>query len=213
MANYRRELSKNDQKNLHSKYKDLIDEDGGIFTSDKRRKLLGLKQKHGKYFEDTADFWYDVRTTVANGLKDLELFFEVAHQEQIQDVLHDSPIKEEVNLGKKYKNIEEIMELSKRIPTLQKTLESLFKDYTKVHTAKSSTGQTYSVSEPIEKDDAWKAMLAEKIVKICMEFFMTHNLISTKAHLRLVEELQDMLNVEVSRTFYLKRDQRTKGYA
>ncbi|OLC36168.1 MAG: hypothetical protein AUH84_02040 [Thaumarchaeota archaeon 13_1_40CM_4_38_7] len=212
MANYRREISKYEQKDVHSKYRDLVDKDGGIFTKDKRRKLLGLKQEHGKYFQDTADFWYDVRQTVANGLKDLELFFEVAHQEQIKEVLHDSPIKEEVGLGRKYKNVEEILELSKRIPTLKKALESLFKDYRVIRRAKLPTGQKYSVSEPVEKEDSWKALLAEDIVNICMEFFMKRNLISTKAHLRLVEELQDMLDVEVSRTFYLKRDQRTKGH-
>jgi hypothetical protein len=213
MANYRRKLSKNDQKDLHFKYKDLADEDGGIFTRDKRRKLLGIRQEHGKYFEDTADFWYDVRQTVSNGLKDLELFFEVAHQEQIKEVLYDSPIKDQVNLGKKFNNIEEIMEHSKKIPRLQKTLESLFQDYTKIRKVELPTGEKYSVSEFVEKEDSWKAILAEDIVKICMEFFMKHNLITTKAHVRLVEELQDMLNVEVSRTFYLKRDQRTKGYA
>src|SRR2546427_475668 len=114
MANYRREISKYEQKDVHSKYRDLVDKDGGIFTKDKRRKLLGLKQEHGKNFQN--------------------------------------------------------------------------------------------------KEDSWKALLAEDIVNICMEFFMKRNLISTKAHLRLVEELQDMLDVEVSRTFYLKRDQRTKGH-
>jgi len=75
MANYRRELTKKQLNKIHSRYKDLVNSDGGIFTKDKRRKLLGLKQKSGKYFEESADFWYDVRTTVLNGLKDFELFF------------------------------------------------------------------------------------------------------------------------------------------
>ncbi len=121
MANYRRKLSKNDLKLIHSVYKVHTDDDGGIFTKDKRRKLLGLKQKQGTYHEDTADFWYDVRSSVKSGLMDLELFFEVAHQNQIKEVLYDAPSKEELKSLKLTRDHNKIYYLQRQIPSLTHT--------------------------------------------------------------------------------------------
>src|SRR2546427_4594121 len=87
IANYRRELYKMERMNLIDKYKKLRDADGGIFTSTMRRRLLGIKLSSDREIrEDSADFWYNVRTYVKNGLKDLELICEVAHPEQLEDM-------------------------------------------------------------------------------------------------------------------------------
>ena len=82
MAKYRRELSKIQQKDIQTTYSKHKKDAGGIFTEPKRRKLIGLKKKSSKEFEETSDFWYDVRTTVKSGLMDLQLISQVANNDQ-----------------------------------------------------------------------------------------------------------------------------------
>jgi len=212
MANYRRKLSKNDLNLIHSVYKVHTDDEGGIFTEDKRRKLLGLKQKQGKYFEDTADFWYDVRSSVKSGLKDLELFFEVADKNQIKEVLYDAPLKEEMNLPKLTRDYNKIYFLQRQIPSLIRTLTALFQKYYKKRKIKLSTGETRKYSEHIEEDDTWRAMLVNDIINISITYLRDHNLISSKAHERLTDEFVDMVNVEIARGTQLSLNQRVKGF-
>ena len=212
MANYRRKLSKNDLKLVHSVYKVHTDDDGGIFTKDKRRKLLGLKQKKGTYFEDSADFWYDVRSSVKSGLKDLELFFEVAHQNQIKDVLYDAPLKEELSLPKQTQDHNKMYVLQRQIPSLKSTLNTLLQKYYKSRKIKLPTGEIRRYSEHIEEDDTWRAMLVHDIINICITYLQDHNLISSKAHQRLVDEFQDMINVEIARGTKLSLNERVKGF-
>jgi len=212
MANYRRDLSKIDLKRIHSKYRAHTDDDGGIFTKDKRRKLLGLKQKHGKYFEDTADFWYDVRSSVKSSLKDLELFFEVAHQNQIKEVLYDAPSKEELKSLKLTRDHNKIYYLQRQIPSLTHTLSALFQKYYKTSKMKLPTGEIRRYSEHIEEDDMWRANLVYDIIKIGVTYLRDHNLVSSKAHERLTDEFVDMVNVEIARGIKLSLNERVKGF-
>ncbi len=213
MAIYRRELSKNEQKLIHSIYTVHTDDDGGIFTKDKRRKLLGLKQKQGKYFEDTADFWYDVRTSVKSGLKDLELFFEVADTDQIKEILYDAPLKEELNLPKQTRDPNKMYELQRQIPSLKRTLSTLFQKYYKTKKYKTNEGKIQKYSEHIEEDDTWRAYLVHDMINLGIIYLRDHNLISSKAHERLTDEFIDMVNVEISRGTKIPLHERVKGYA
>ena len=212
MANYRRKLSKSDLNLIHSIYKVHTDDKGGIFTKDKRKKLLGLKQEHGKYFEDTADFWYDVRTTVTNALKDLELFFDVAHKKQIKDVIHDTPLKEELSLPKISKDHNEIYFLSRQIPSFKKTLTALLQKSYKYKKTKLPSGQIQKYYEHVEEEEEWRAILVHDIINICITYLNDHNLISSKAHARLTDEFQDMVNVEIARGTKLSLNERVKGF-
>lgn len=212
MANYRRKLSKNDLKLIHSVYKVHTDDDGGIFTKDKRRKLLGLKQKQGKYFEDTADFWYDVRSSIKSGLKDLELFFDVADQKQIKEVIHDTPLKEELQLSKITQDHNKMYILSRQISSLTKTLTALLQKHYKPSKTKLPSGEIRKYSKFIEEDEEWKAFLVHDIINIGITYLQDHNLISSKAHERLVDEFQDMMNVEIARGTKLSLNERVKGY-
>ena len=213
MANYRREIKQMDLKKLHLKYKDHDASEGGIFTKDKRRKLLGLKPEHGKHHEDTADFWLDVRSTVKSGLKDLELFFEVAHPDQIEKILEPSLSKEELEQMKETKDQELIQILWQKPSSLLAVLRSLLQDHVQVKIKKTKEGHPYRDVQYLEKDDSWRAMLAENIIVICLQFLQEHNFMSSKIQQRQVEELKDMINVEVGRGFYLKREKRVKGWA
>jgi len=213
MANYRRELSKNDLKLIHSIYKVHTDDEGGIFTKDKRRKLLGLKQKQGKYFEDTADFWYDVRSSIKSGLMDLELFFEVADKNQIKDVLYDAELKAQSDLLKLKIELNKRYELERQIPSFTRTLSTLFQKYYKARKYKLSTGEMRKYSEHVEEDDTWRALLVEKMINIGISYLKDHNLISSKAHERLTDEFVDMVNVEIARGTQLSLNQRIKASA
>src|SRR3972149_4228084 len=198
MANYRRELSKNDSKYLHENFNVHVNDDGGIFTKDKRKKLVGLKPEHGKYFEDTADFWLDVRDTVKSGLKDLELFFEVAHPQQIKDIFFDSPKKEESEILKKSLDWNKQSVLQRQIPSLQRTLSSLFQGQYRYKTVKSATGEVRKYSEQIKDELEWKSNLVRDIIALGISYLNRNNLISSIAHHRLVDEFVDMINVEIA---------------
>ncbi|QLH03004.1 hypothetical protein C5F47_05295 [Nitrosopumilus cobalaminigenes] len=211
MANYRRELSKIEQKDVHSRYKIHTDDYGGIFTKDKRRKLLGLKQKQGKYHEDTADFWYDVRSSVKSGLMDLELFFEVADKNQIKDVLYDAEQKAQLDLLKQKLELNKQYELERQIPSFTRVLSVLFQKYYKSRKYKLSTGETRKYSEHVEEDDTWRAEIIEKMINTCIIYLRDHNLISSKAHERLTDEFIDMVNVEIARGTKLSLNERVKG--
>jgi len=213
MANYRRELSKYEARFMHAKFQNHTNANGGIFTPDKRRKLLGLKPKQGKHHEDTADFWYDIKTTVKSGLKDFELFFDVASPEQIGKILEVRSTKDDLDKLHKISDPFEQETFWKSFPSLQGTLRALFRDYTKTRITKLKDGGVSKWVEPIDYDDSWKAQLADSVVQICLKFFREHRLISSKAHERLVDEMEDMLNVEVARGTQLPRSQRVKGYA
>jgi hypothetical protein len=212
MANYRRELNQRDQKLTHVIYKNHVNNDGGIFTKDKRRKLLGLRQEHGKYFEDTADFWYDVRSSVKTGLKDLELFFSVAHPEQIREVIFDYPKKEEADILKKTHDANKQFELFRQIPSLNRMLSSLFEPHYRYKTVKSHAGEPVTYSEQIEEEEEWKPFLLHDIIKLGIEYLESQNFISSKAHQRLTEEFLDMINVEIARGSRLRLYDRLKGF-
>ena len=211
IANYRRELYQMERKNLIDKYKKLRDAKGGIFTSTMRRRLLGIKLESNKQFrEDSADFWYDVRTYVKNGLKDLELICEVAHPDQLDDILVGRFLsKEEQQELAKISDQNENHMFFERLPSLTRTLTALFRDYKRVKTVKSPNSDLqYNELVSIEKSDAWRAELANQIIKIGLNFYKEHNLITTKAHQRLVDELEDMLDVELGHAHVLPRDKR-----
>ena len=210
MANYRRELTINESKYLHDIFKAHVNDDGGIFTADKRKKLLGLKPEHGKYFEDTADFWYDVTSTVKSGLKDLELFFEVAHHEKIKDIIYDSVKKEESQILKKTQDGNKQNILQRQIPSLTQTLASLFKTPTRLKKYKLPSGQSHEYSESIDEGE-WKAMLAHDIIKEGISYLQRQKLISSMAHQRLVVEFEDMINVEIAKGTRLPLNQRVEA--
>jgi|SRR6185312_9006759 len=213
MADYRRELSRYDQKNILGKYKKHQDADGGIFVSDKRRKLLGIKAKSKKHIhQDTSEFWYDVRKTVKSGLKDLELICDVAHPDQLKEMFTETLFKEEKDELAKLQTADDQVKFLKTIPSLEKFLTALFKDYVvNRYAIDKQTSRKYTKSNVIGSD-VWKAYLAYEIVVICLKFFTEHNFISTKAHERLVDEVENMLNVEVARGTKLERNERVKGF-
>lgn len=78
---------------LREKYKSFINEDGGIFVKGTRKRLLGLSPGRPGWDESSADFRYDVRRYVKQALIDLELFIEVADENDVNNVLNIESLK------------------------------------------------------------------------------------------------------------------------
>ena len=147
------------------------------------------------------------------GLKDLELFFEVADKNQIKDVLYDAELKAQSNLLKLKIELNKRYVLERQIPSFTRTLSVLFQKYYKDRKHKLSTGEIRKYSEHVEEDDTWRALLVEKMINIGISYLKDHNLISSKAHERLTDEFVDMVNVEIARGTQLSLNQRVKGSA
>jgi hypothetical protein len=167
------------------KYKELRDSEGGIFTSKTRRRLLAVKpDKKLNFREDNYDMWRDIKIYVKNGLKDLELFCETAHPDQVREVFKTTVDR----------NIEDL----ERKPSLEKTLSILLKDF-KTYKKKINPENDLKYSEPsnIDRDRVWKAELAYNIIRIALKYFQDENLITSKIHERLCSEVLDMLQSEI----------------
>jgi hypothetical protein len=176
MANYRRKLVENHRKIIHDQFKDHLGAYGGLFTEDKRRKLSGVKAKPTKDNEkESADFWYDTRKTVKNGLKDLELFCYVAHPEQVREIFEHQLIPDELFTPS----------------PLVEVLNSLFGDFPISDYQKINETRTFNL---------WKAPLAYGIAKILVEYMQRENLITSQAHHRVAEEFLDMMVSEIGHT-------------
>ena len=174
MAKYRREIVERDLMNIRDQFKGHLKAEGGIFTEDKRRKLLGIKAKSKKQIkQDNPNFWCDVRNTVRNGLKDLELFSLVAHPKQVKEIFEHRMVS-----GKTF------------TPSpLADVLIALFgdfpvSDYQKINEAKAF--------------DLWKAPLAYEIMRILIGYFLRRSLIASLAHQRVSDEFLDMMRVEIA---------------
>lgn len=176
MAKYRREIAEKDLRIIRDQFKGHVSEKGGIFTDDKRRKLLGVKAKLSKQVqEDTPDFWYDVRTTVKNGFKDLRLFCLVAHPEQVKEIFEHKMIT-----GKPF------------TPSpISDLLSALFEDFPIPDYQKINETREFNL---------WKAPLAYEVVKILVEYMQRENLITSQAHHRVAEEFLDMMAAEIGHT-------------
>lgn len=197
MANYRRELPRSKLEFLLDKYKGHRDAEGGIFTSDKRRKLLGVKAESSKQIhQDTTDFWYDVRTTVKSGLTDLQLIAEVAHPEQLKEMFKMIPFGE--------------WEKDRSETSLVNILDVIFEDHNRPVLKKTEDGKKY-LSRSNDVDDLWKAELVYEIVERCLKFYQESGLITSKVHERLVDEAIDMLGSEYSQA--LSRELKLPYYA
>ena len=73
---------------LREKYKDYIENDGGIFTSAKRKRLLKYSPGRKGYSEEPAQFRYDVRRFVQQAFVDLELFIEAVDKKDVNRTIN-----------------------------------------------------------------------------------------------------------------------------
>ena len=192
MAQYRRKLSKSEQSYIHGKYKHHKNDDVGIFTSDRRRKLLGLKAKDRTIKnKNMPNFWSDVRKYSKLGLSDLHLVADIGNQNQLKEIFGLVTFKEWDEDPSK--------------TDIAKLLQTIFSSQPRSKIVKRKAGLT---PIPNSDDDVWLAHLAYDVVLECFSFFKDHNLVTSMAHERLIEETEDMLNSEIGRSWFVTREYR-----
>ncbi len=192
MVQYRRYLIPGRREFVRKNFEHHLNAEGGLFTPDKRRKVLGIRAKSKIAPQNMANFWSDVRRYVRNGLSDLRLVADVANSEQMKEMFSLYSFDE----GQKDRAKTSIAKLVKTI------LES------PDGSDRFIVGRQRKPSGKKEEPDAWKAFLAVKIVEECLEFFNTHGFVTSKAHQRLVDELIDMLRTEMSHAMFVERGYR-----
>ena len=192
MAQYRRKLSKSEQSYIHGKYKRHKNDDTGIFTSDRRRKLLGLKPKDRTIKDkNMPNFWSDVRKYSKLGLTDLHLVADIGNQNQLKEIFGSVTFEE--------------WDKDQSKTDIAKLLRTIFSSqpYFQVKKVKGIL-----MPMPNDESDIWLANLAYTIVLECFKFFKEHNLVTSMAHERLIDETEDMLNSEIGRAWFLPRERR-----
>ena len=87
---------KKEEEKIKLEYEDI--EGKGIFNSKTRGKLLGIKTRGREPIEfkkpqDRANFWFARRESIKGGIKDIELFIEVADEDSLNQVITFDRIK------------------------------------------------------------------------------------------------------------------------
>jgi len=171
MVDYRAILrKKEDQDSYLKRYKWHLDAYGGIFTPDKRSKLIGINPTNPQPYKDTPNFWLDVRNSVKNSLTDLQLICEVAHSEQLKKMFQLIP-------PKYYSD-------PPTPPSLDRVLISLL--------------ETHKEDYENKENVVWRAELAIALVRICLKFFKGNHFITSSMHDRTLSEVLNLLQSELS---------------
>ncbi len=148
-------------------------------------------------------------------MRDFQLIIETLTDDKLQEIFKKDNLSDEEQKRKPEINSDAEKEFYQNLPSLLNVLESLFKLETRVVKVPYKEGKMKKIHqfvEVVDEDDSWKAILAEDIMNICLKFFIEHRYISTKAHQRLVDEIKDAINVEVSRGMHTNISERTKGH-
>jgi len=78
---------------LREKYRPIVSNRGGIFTTTTRKRLLGLSPGRPGWSEDSADFRYNARNMVEQALIDLALFIEVADKKDVSRIINQESLE------------------------------------------------------------------------------------------------------------------------
>ena len=111
-----------------------------------------------------------LRNSVATGLADLQLITEIVADEQLYQMFRETTHPE--------------LEQKKYAADLIILIERLLRAH----------GETELI---LREDVLWKADLAEKIVNMCFTFFKSHDMISSSAHKRTIDEAQNLIATEI----------------
>lgn len=195
-STYTRDLSKNQIKELKEKYSDHLSRTRqGFLSMPVKQRLLKIKKMEREMTnEEKQRYFYDIREHAKTAFGDFLLLMDTLQDSQIKEIFEGQNLSlKEMNQLKQVKTNEDSTKFFQKLPSFLNLLTTLF-------------------SEHEEKDDSWKAYTSYYVVMACTKFLREHNFISTKAHERLLDEVENMINVEIARGVYLEREQRVKGF-
>jgi hypothetical protein len=182
---YRRELTPDQKESLRVKYRDYLQYSrGGFLTTNKRKRLLEIKK--GDEGTPEADFWYKLKQSARDSIVDLQMICDIADNEQIKEIFQRIPIKK----------------IEKNVPIKNE-------DFVSLPRLISSVLVTNWRSE--KKDDLWKALLVKELINACLNYIETSGILMTKAHMRLIDEIRDLVNAVIGVAIELPPDRR-RGY-
>ena len=212
---YLRELKSKEINDLKKKFSDHIKpRKNGFLTRKLREKLLRIS-KHTESNRENYDNPYEIREHAKSAMRDFQLIIETLTDDRIKEIFKKDFLSDEEQKRKPEINSKDEIEFFQNLPSILNVFDSLFKLKTKIVKITYKDGKeekSHEYVDVIDYDDSWKAILAEDILNTCLKFFIEHRYISTKAHQRLVDEIKDAINVEVSRGMNLKISERTKGH-
>lgn len=195
---YTREYTLTQLKELQDKFKVSSGKKRGFLSSNHRKVLLHQK-RIGKRTSTTSDsdFYYTIREKAKGALTDYSLITETLTDSQLEEIFSVTKMESDPF-------------------TLTSFLEKLFELELVSVALKDIKGkyiENKSFKMPIDQNDLWKALLAERILNICIDFFVDHRYISTQVHAGFLENLRELINVEISRASQLSIHNRVKGIA
>ncbi len=207
-SEYTRELSEKQIKTLQARYKGYIKRTRrGFLSTSEKEKLLKIR-KWQESDAEISQFFYEVRESAKTAFTDFVLLCDTLNEKEIESIFSNNYSKTELSKMPDSMNFELMEQYYRSHPIFKDVIRYILQDRSVVSLSNVKSAKKLELF----LDDSWQAYLAHDLIRICLQFFREHGFISTKAHERLAEEVEDMINVEVSRGIKLKRHERTKGF-
>lgn len=172
MADYRADLLPNIEKNIRKSYTKLYEEYPVYGMFGKTTRQKLLKSSEYDKSKYGPQFWSITRKSVTRGLIDISLFCNIANSEQLEKTM----------FGYAEVPIPNSIE-SSTIRLLPYLMSVIFNQ------------------KQNEKTDSWKIDLANRVLSEIFMFYRNREIVNSKAYLRLLEEVEDFLKIELGRRY------------
>lgn len=194
-STYIRELNKKQIKDLQAKYSEHLKQSRqGFLSMPVKKKLLRVTRFEKDEKSDQSGFFYDIREHAKASFGDFLLLLDTLDDAQIQKIFESQMLSDkQLSNLRKITDPKDMQEFFEKLPNFLSMINQIFKD------------RTY--------DDTWQAYMSYYVIIICTRFLKEHGFVSTISHNRLLDEIEDMVNVEIARGTRLKREDRVKGFA
>ncbi len=158
----------------------------GIFSTSRRERILTRTKSRDQI--TNKQLWFDVRAQIRDSLVDLELLCDVVSFQQAKEMFQTTPFVS----SRKNKDRESSKPL---LSSLSNILNQI------LNIPKSSKDQ----------NDLWKTLLVKEIINECLTY-LTHNadFIMTKSHIRLLDEMRDLVDATVGISVIVPVEERVK---
>lgn len=207
-SKYTRELNEKEIKTLQTRYKGYLKRTRrGFLSTSEREKLLKIKKWHESDGE-IYQFFYDIRERAKTAFADLILLCDTLNEKEIENIFSNNYSNTELKKMPDGMSFELMEQYYRSYSVFKDVIRYVLQDRSTIKLSNIKLKKDFELFD----DDSWQAFLAHDLIRICLQFYKEHGFITTKAHERLTEEVEDMINVEVSRGINLKRHERTKGF-
>ncbi len=184
---YWRPLESSQKSIILKKYSRLRTVSGrGIFSTSRRERILTRTKSRDQI--TNKQLWFDVRAQIRDSLVDLELLCDVVSFQQAKEMFQTTPFVS----SRKNKDRESSKPLLSSLPNILNQILNI---------PKSSKDQ----------NDLWKTLLVKEIINECLTY-LTHNadFIMTKSHIRLLDEMRDLVDATVGISVIVPVEERAK---